>query len=423
MPTARDLSQWLDYQSGLNPRGIDLGLERIGQVWQRLGAPDLARVVVSIGGTNGKGSCAAMTDAIARRAGYRSGVFTSPHLLRYNERIRIDGDEATDQALCDAFETIEQARGDIPLTYFEFGTLAAFLLFAQATLDLAILEVGLGGRLDAVNLIDADAVLITGVDLDHQDWLGDDIEAIAFEKAGIFRAGRPAIYAGAQAPESLVRHAGAIGARLQRAGRDFDAIPDEQGWRWQGPGGQRHGLPLPALRGRHQLTNAAGVLALFAALDGQLPVDQRAVREGLLAAHQPGRFEVIPGSPTWVLDVAHNPQASRALADNLSTLRPGGRVHAVIAMLEDKDVAAVQAALSPSVDGWFLAGLDVPRGLSGLSLMQRFPGGSDVRGVFGDVGEALAAARRDSTPEDLVLVFGSFYTVAAARQWLDGTDD
>jgi len=416
----RNLEQWLAYQSSLNPQDIELGLARIGRVWARLGAPALARVVVSIAGTNGKGSSAAMLDAIARQAGYRTGLFTSPHLLRYNERIRIDGEVATDQALCQIFTDIEQARGDIPLTYFEFGTLAAFLLFARAELDLAILEVGLGGRLDAVNLIDADAALVTGVALDHQDWLGDDIEDIAYEKAGIFRSGRPAVYASAEAPSRLRRHAAAIGADLQLAGADFSVLENGQTWDWQGRRTRRGGLPLPTLRGRHQLDNAAGVLALLDTLADVLPVDQKAVREGLLGARQHGRFELIPGEPTWVLDVAHNPQAAASLATNLADLKQQGRLLAVIAMLGDKDVATVQKSLSDQVDDWFLAGLDEPRGLSGMALLQRLADDTAVRGVHESVPEALAAARSSAASTDVILVFGSFHTVAAAQRWLAG---
>lgn len=420
MSQPRNLEQWLAYQSSLNPQDIELGLARIGRVWARLGAPALARVVVSIAGTNGKGSSAAMLDAIGRQAGYRTGLFTSPHLLRYNERIRIDGEVATDQALCQIFTDIEQARGDIPLTYFEFGTLAAFLLFARAELDLAILEVGLGGRLDAVNLIDADAALVTGVALDHQDWLGDDIEDIAYEKAGIFRGGRPAVYASAEAPSRLRRHAAAIGADLQLAGADFSVLENGQTWDWQGRRTRRGGLPLPTLRGRHQLDNAAGVLALLDTLADVLPVDQKAVREGLLGARQHGRFELIPGEPTWVLDVAHNPQAAASLATNLADLKQQGRLLAVFAMLGDKDVATVQKSLSDQVDDWFLAGLDEPRGLSGMALLQRLADDTAVRGVHESVPEALAAARSSAASTDVILVFGSFHTVAAAQRWLAG---
>ncbi|MGB5568249.1 MAG: Mur ligase family protein, partial [Sedimenticolaceae bacterium] len=272
------LAGWLDWQAGLNPRTIDLGLDRVRLVWQRLGSPTLDAAVITIAGTNGKGSSVAFAESILQAAGYRTGCYTSPHLLRYNERIRVDQEPVGDAAICAAFERIDQVRADLPLTYFEFGTLAALLIFAQAGLDAIVLEVGLGGRLDAVNLIDPDVALITGIGLDHQDWLGSDLESIGSEKAGIMRAGRPAVYSARTPPDSIRTRASAIGARLLVAGEDFKILRRAEGWDLLIGDTARHALPIPGMRGRVQIDNAGGVLVALECLSGQLPVDQRAVR-------------------------------------------------------------------------------------------------------------------------------------------------
>ena len=325
------LADWLAYLEELHPQAIALGLERVLRVARNLGIAT-GFPIITVGGTNGKGSCCAMLEAILRQAGYRTGCYTSPHLVRYNERVRIDSLEVADDVLCRAFEKIEGARNDITLTYFEFGTLAAMLAFIEAGVDVAILEVGLGGRLDAVNIFDADCALIASVDLDHQDYLGDTREAIGFEKAGILRSGRPAVCADAEPPDSLVNHAREIGADLMVIDRDFGFVAEPQQWRYWGPGGKRHGLPHPALRGAFQLGNAAGCVTALDSLRARLPVTAQDLRSGLLHAEVAGRFQVLPGRPMVILDVAHNPHAARALAANLASMPAGGRVLAVFAM-------------------------------------------------------------------------------------------
>lgn len=419
--TQRTLADWLAWQEQLNPKGIDLGLERVSKVWAALGAPAVAGTVITVGGTNGKGSVLAYTDAMLRAAGYRVGTYTSPHLQRYNERIHIDGAEASDADICAAFEAIDAARGDIPLTYFEFGTLAALWLCSRAGLDAAILEVGLGGRLDAVNLVDADLAIVTSVDIDHQDWLGDDREVIGYEKAGIYRAGRPAICGDRQPPQRLVEHAAAIGAGLRRYGPDFRAQRSESGWDFIARAGSRYGLPLPAMRGPHQLDNAATALAGLAAVADRLPVDQRAVRQGLLQTQVPGRMEVIPGDPLWLLDVGHNPHAARALASTLADQFVPGRTYAVLAMLGDKDAAGVVAALQGRVEQWLLAGLEGPRAMSAAQLRGRLPVELTAE-EWPDVPAALARAAELAGAGDRVLVIGSFLTVGQARDWLATRD-
>lgn len=420
---ARNLAQWLDYQSSVHPKNIELGLERVSAVWQAIAAPQVAPVVVTVAGTNGKGSSLAMLAAMAAAAGYRVGVYTSPHLIRYNERIRIDGQALDDAALCALFERIEQARGEIPLTYFEYGTLAALLACADAKVDLAVLEVGLGGRLDAVNIIDADVALITGIGLDHTDWLGDDLAQIGREKAGIMRAGKPAIVAMPDAPDSVREHAQNLRADLRWAGRDFSHQREAQHWDWKGVNTQRHGLPMPAMRGNIQLQNAAGVLAVFEALEDQLPIDQRAVRCGLLDAQLPGRFQVEQRTCRWVLDVAHNPQAARHLSQQLGEVFVSGEVHAVVGMLSDKALSETLAVLGPRVDHWHLLDLsDQARGASAEALASAVPEGAKVSLTAGPLhetlGETLHALEAQTQADDLVLVFGSFVTVGAVLEWM-----
>ena len=416
----RNLAEWLDWQSGLNPKSIDLGLERVGRVWQALGAPPPAAQVISVAGTNGKGSSVALLEAILLNAGYRVGCFTSPHLQRYNERIRIDGREASDAQICEAFERIEQARGEIPLTYFEFGTLAALLLFSDQALDVAVLEVGLGGRLDAVNLIDADVALITAIGLDHMDWLGDSLEAIGREKAGIMRAGRPAVFGAPQMPQSIAEVAGELGAQLLRAGEDFSYRKSGQGWEWLGRAGRRNGLPLPGMRGDIQLQNAAAALQVLECLQDALPVDQRAVRAGLLSARVAGRFEVHQRRCRWVLDVAHNPQAATELLKQLGDLFVPGRVHAVVGMLRDKALEDVLTLFADKVEQWHLLDLSAEhRGASAVELQDALP---DEHAQQAELCESVPACLQkldaDTSGDDLVLVFGSFLTVAAVQGWM-----
>lgn len=412
------LAQWLARLERQHPVAIDLGLERVREVAARMALPRPTREVITVGGTNGKGSTVAFLEAMARAAGLRTGAYTSPHVLRYNERVRIDGVEAGDAALVAAFEAIEAARGDTSLTYFEAGTLAALLLFADAALDLAILEVGLGGRLDATNIVDADAAIITTVDLDHQDWLGSDIEAIGREKAGIARAFRPLVLGDDDPPASVLRHAYAIGAQSWRIGCDFFAEPvDASHWRWRQVGEELL-LPLPALDAPVQLRNAACAIAALRALD--LPIPPKAIAEGLRTAALPGRLQRFERyGVQLVLDVGHNPQAARALREWLAT-RPHGRVHAVLAALADKDAAGVAAALADAVDGWHLAGIGDAgvRSQSAEALAARLPGGLAILGRHADVAGALEAALAGARPGDTVLVFGSFHTVADALRAL-----
>jgi len=410
------LAGWLAHLEQLHPKTIDLGLERVSEVRSRLGlTPSFP--VISVAGTNGKGSTCAMLEAVLHAAGYRVGLYTSPHLLRYNERVRIDGAEASDEALCRAFAAVEQARGEIALTYFEFGTLAAVWLFVHAGLDAAILEVGLGGRLDAVNAFEADCAAVTSVDFDHMDYLGDSREQIGYEKAGIFRAGRPAICGEFEVPYSVKDHAEKIGADLRLIGRDFgyDGIEPQQ-WRFSSRDGLRLTLPHPALRGAFQLGNAAVCLAVLEQLKERLPVAPDDIRRGLLEVAVPGRFQVLPGRPQKILDVAHNPHAARALAANLRAMPPVGRNIAVFAMLRDKDIAGVVRAIKDQVDLWLLAGIGGPRGASADELMRVLDelGLAARAQAFPTVAEAYRHACDKATDDDKIVFFGSFYTVAEA---------
>jgi dihydrofolate synthase/folylpolyglutamate synthase len=414
------LAAWLSWQETLHPSEIELGLERVAAVLRRLHPAPPPFVVITVGGTNGKGSTVALLEAMLRAGGYRVGAYTSPHLLRYNERIRLDGTDADDAALCAAFERIDQARGDISLTYFEFGTLAALDIFWRGGVDVAILEVGMGGRLDAVNVLDADVALVTTVDIDHAQWLGTTCEEIGFEKAGIYRSGRPAIYGSRTAPQSVLVHAATIGAQLYRYGKDFGATPEGEGWLWWWDGRERHALPLPALRGHSQLQNAAGVLMALDTVAERLPLNQSQVRAGLLAVRLPGRFQIVPGEVTRILDVAHNPQAAAELAANLAAMPCTGRTLAVVGMLADKDMAGALAKLHHVVDQWYPGGLNVVRGATTAQLTQSLA----VAGVptnhitaSPDVATALVQVQEAAQPGDRIIVFGSFYTVAEALAW------
>ena len=409
----RTLPQWLEYQLSVHPRDIALGLDRVADVSRRLGLGRPGRHVITVAGTNGKGSTVAFIEAIARAAGLRVGAFTSPHLLRYNERIRLDGQDASDDALVAAFERIEAARGEVPLTYFEFGTLAALLLMEEAALDLAILEVGLGGRLDAVNIVDPDVAVITTVDLDHQDYLGTDREAIGAEKAGILRAGRPCVLAERDPPSSVLRRAYALGAFAIRGHSDYLVDELDEGWRWREPGYEVD-LPEPGMEAPAQRGNAAAAIAALRALD--LPLPDQALRDGVRSARVPGRLQRLPGSPERVLDVAHNPQGARQLGDWLSS-HPQATV-AVFSALGDKDIAGIVLPVAPHVLAWHLGPITDAgaRGLDVQTLLQR------VRAALPDaalhahpsLAQALAAAASEAGPAGRVLVYGSFHTVAEA---------
>lgn len=406
------LADWLSHLETLHPKTIALGLERVAQVKQRLDLePDFPVIVV--GGTNGKGSVCAMLESILHAAGYKVGCYTSPHLLRYNERVRIAKQEVGDAELCASFGAIEQARGDTELTYFEFGTLAAMQCFIAHKVDVAILEVGLGGRLDAVNVFDADVAIVTSVDIDHTDYLGGTREQIAFEKAGIFRTGKVAICADSDVPPVLREHAQRIEAELWCIGDEFGLRAHQGQWDYFGKDGGRSALPYPALRGAFQLQNASAVLATLDVLKTELPVSMSAVRRGLIEVELAGRFQFIPGKPQWILDVAHNPHAARSLAQNLANLPPA-KTYAVLAMLKDKDMAGVVRALDAQIDVWLVAGIDVPRGADSGELTQVILG-LPVRGEVIDcnsIENALNEASNRAGENDRIAALGSFYTVA-----------
>lgn len=410
----RNLAEWLSWQERLHPRDIALGLERVAAVAARLGLTERPPPTLTIGGTNGKGSSAHLAASIYRNAGYRVGLYTSPHLLDYNERIRIDDAVAGDAALCSAFEAIEAARGDIALTYFEFGTLAALWLFREAEVQVQVLEVGLGGRLDAVNLLDADVALVTSIGLDHQDWLGDTRAAIAREKAGIFRRGRAAIVAEPDPPDSLIAAAADCGAHLQLRGRDFDLDAHAGDWTWRGEGVELQALPLPGLSGVAQLNNAAGVLAAVQALKDRCPVPETAIRDALPRLAVPGRCEQ---RGRFVFDVAHNAEAAQVLAQWLAAHPVAGPTVLLLGMLADKPHAAVLAALRAACDALVLVSTEGPRGLDARVLGQKFP--ADVTSRCCDnMQTALEQARQLAGSDGRIVITGSFLTVAAAMNEL-----
>jgi dihydrofolate synthase/folylpolyglutamate synthase len=407
----RTLAGWLEYIERQHPQPIAMGLDRVAQVHAAM-KTSFACPVITVGGTNGKGSTCAMLEAILQAAGYRTGLYSSPHLIRYNERVRVAGEEVDDGALVEAFEAVEAARGNVPLTYFEFGTLAAFHVFSNRRVEALILEIGLGGRLDAVNVIDADCALLTSVGIDHVEFLGHTREAIGREKAGIFRAGQPAIVAEPDPPASVLD----TGARLLRIGHDFGYVNQGSQWSWWGPSGKRGGLAHPALRGATQLRNASAALAALDALREHLPVAMQDVRRGLAEVTLPGRFQVLPGSPQVILDVAHNPEAASVLAANLADSRFSPQTIAVFGMLKDKDIVGVVREVAPRIDRWHLASLPGPRGagasfLSGLFSELKI---STPVAMHETVADALSAARSEAGENDKIVVFGSFLTVAGA---------
>lgn len=411
----RRLDDWLAWQETAHPVKIDLSLDRVRQVLARL-APRLAGVpVITVAGTNGKGSTVAFLDAIYRAAGYRTGVYTSPHLLRYNERVRVAGQDADDDALCAAFERIDGARGEVSLTYFEWGTLAALDVFARAGCELLILEVGLGGRLDAVNAVDADVAILTSVDLDHQQFLGNTRDAIGAEKAAIARPGRPLVVTDPDPPASVLEHAARCGARLWRCGIDYAATASgSDAWTWT-CGDARLALPRPGLAGAVQLRNAASAVLAARLLAPRLPVDDAALARGVAQAVIAARFERRGRDPEWVLDVAHNPQAARNLADNLRAHPLSGRTFAVVGMLADKDISGVLAPLTALIDGWHVVSLDGPRGARAQQLATQLSAlGVSALHRHDDVVAACRVARQAAGAGGRVLVFGSFHTVEQA---------
>lgn len=410
-----DLAGWLEYVERQHPKTIALGLERVAQVRDRLGFPKLATTFI-VAGTNGKGSTCAMLESILLAAGYRTGLYTSPHLVRYNERVRVAGEPVDDATLVEGFARVEAARGAVLLTYFEFGTLAAMTTFADSSLDALILEVGMGGRLDAVNAFDPHAAILTSVDLDHMEYLGDTREQIGWEKAHVFRAGRPAIVGDPAPPESVLRHAREIGADLQVQGRDFGYEGDSQQWLYWGRAGRRSGLPYPALRGANQLLNASSAIAALESLRDRLPVGAQDIRNGLARVELPGRFQVLPGRPTVILDVAHNPHAAAVLADNLDNMGFYPVTHAVFGMLRDKDIGGVIDKLGDRIDHWHLAPTPGPRGCDTASIAALLrERGRDSRASiseYPDLSAAYDGARCRAGADDRILAFGSFLTVA-----------
>lgn len=419
LPTTLD--EWLAHVERLHHRPIDLTLDRVRAVAAPLDLRFECPVFI-VGGTNGKGSTCAMLDAILRAAGYRTGLYTKPHLVHFNERAQIDGATASDADLLPHFVAVEQARQGESLTYFEFTTLAILRLFSQAKLDAAVLEIGLGGRFDAVNIIDADCAILTSIDLDHMDYLGPTREHIGFEKAHIYRAGRPAICSDPQPPQAVIEVAGQMGADLWRFGRDFNYSGDRQQWAYGGRAQRRAGLPYPALRGANQLLNASAALAALEALADRLPVSQQAVRQGLLTVEIPGRFQVLPGRPVVILDVAHNPHAAAVLAQNLDAQGFFPVTHAVFGMLGDKDIGGVIARLAGRIDHWHVASTPGPRGTSGERLAELLRMAGAGQGpdksitVHASLDDAFLAAEAAAEADARILVFGSFTTVAAVMR-------
>lgn len=408
------LKGWLDWQESLHPLTIDLGLERAADVFSKLNPDYLKPVTVTVAGTNGKGSCVAYLEAIYRAQGYRVGAYTSPHILKYNERIKIDGQPVDDEAICAAFTRIEAVRGDVTLSYFEFGTLAALDLFARSKVDVQLLEVGLGGRLDAVNIIDPDVSLISSIGIDHTDWLGPTREAIGREKAGIFRAATPAVVGDPDPPFSIFQTAESKKARLYCIGRDFWYGKYGPKWNWSAGRQQCLHLPEPALKGEHQYRNASSVLLAVSLLQDRLPVSDASIRAGLAATRLSGRFQLIDGDIPILLDVGHNPQAVGTLAEYLHDRFPGRRIHAIFSMMKDKDIAGVLEIMNPFVHDWFFAPLANPRSVTEPVIREIFLKNSISRLSFGfkDFSAAFAAARQHSRKGDLLLVFGSFLLVS-----------
>ncbi|WP_354415604.1 bifunctional tetrahydrofolate synthase/dihydrofolate synthase [Variovorax atrisoli] len=420
MPASMEtLNDWLERAERLHPKNIELGLERAKEMAQRIGLR-FGCPVITVAGTNGKGSTCAMLESILMHAGYRTAVFTSPHLVHFEERLRLRGEAVDASKLIASFEVVEKARGDMALTYFEFTTLGILHCMTEEKPDVAILEVGLGGRLDAVNIVDTDCAVITSIDLDHMEYLGPDRESIGFEKAGIMRPGKPAIVSDPVPPQSVVDHANAIGADLWRFGSDFNFSGDKQQWGWSGRGRRYSGLAYPALRGANQLINAAGVLAALEALRPQLPITAQAVRNGLAMVELPGRFQIVPGEPALVLDVAHNAHAVAALAENLDAMGFYPTTHGVFGVMADKDLAPILARIGPLIDRWYFTDLPTPRAAKAADLLAAWQAQNTRTDASASVHagpmEALRAAIGQAGPADRIVVFGSFFTVGGVLE-------
>jgi dihydrofolate synthase/folylpolyglutamate synthase len=416
------LQDWLDWQETLHPSEIELGLERVAQVWNRLNPERLSSIVITIAGTNGKGSSAAILESILLAAGHTVGCYTSPHLLNYNERIRVSGQQASDQAICDAFTRVDSAREDTTLTYFEFGTLAALDIFAQEHLDIIILEVGLGGRLDAVNIIDPDVSLITTIDIDHTNWLGDTRDEIALEKAGILRPGRPAVFGGKNPPQALLDKARELGVVLSIAGEDFSYSRAEQNWSWEGRETSYKQLPEPQLKGRFILQNCSAVLMALELLGGRLELSEDSVARGVETVAILGRFQVIPGDITLIFDVAHNPEAAAELAANLAAIQGEGRNLGIFSALADKDIGRMIEPLVGLIDLWYIGELDSNR----AATLDQIHSSITASGVAPSnvishklLSQAQTKAMADAETHDKLVIFGSFLTVAEIMQHPD----
>lgn len=414
-----NLQDWLNHCERLHPKTIEMGLERVAQVAQAMGLR-FDCPVVTVAGTNGKGSTCAMLESVYRHAGYKTGLYTSPHLVYFQERCCINGQPVSEADLLAHFAKVEAFRGEITLSYFEFTSLALFSCLASAHLDVVILEVGLGGRLDAVNVIDTDCAVITSVDLDHMELLGPDRESIGAEKAGIMRAEKPVVISDPSPPDSLLKHAAGLHAEVWQVMKDVQFSGDNQQWTWRGRGRTYSGLAYPALRGANQLVNAAGVIAVMEAMRSQLPVTAQAIRAGLSTVTWPGRFQLLPGQPAIVLDVAHNPHAAAALAHNLDAMGFFPRTHAVVGAMADKDVAGLLRRLMPLVECWYFCDLPTPRAASAKDLkevLQTFkPPTTASASLHKGPSEAVHEALLAADPADRILVFGSFFTVGGVLQ-------
>lgn len=414
------LAEWLTWQEELHFTSIELGLDRCMEVARNMNLLNPDYAVISVAGTNGKGSSVSMLRSILGKAGYSIGSYTSPHLIRYNERICLNGTEVSDEHLCASFDRIDRARGDISLTYFEFGTLAAFDIFQRHNVDIAVLEVGLGGRLDAVNCLNADAALITAIDLDHQNWLGPDRNSIGREKAGIMRTGSPAICSDPNPPETVINYAGQLGTRLYIHGADYQSQSNDQSWSWRSGDVVYDKLPLPSIYNQQQITNAAGVLMALKALSNRFPVDVQAIRSGLQEFNLSGRFQIVPDKAQLILDVAHNRQAAALLVENLKKLPVKGKTHILIGMLKDKDHHAIFTEIAEIADYWHLVTLENPRGSDYKMLSMQLAEMQITENVncYNNVVDALNKIREQVEPQDRIVITGSFLTVGAAIKHL-----
>jgi len=408
------LRGWLDWQESLHPLKIDLELDRVARVYDALNPHGIKPLTITVAGTNGKGSCVAYLEAIYREQGYRVGAYTSPHILRYNERIKINGESVSDDLICDAFARIEAVRDNTSLSYFEFGTLAALDIFRRADLDIQLLEVGLGGRLDAVNIVDPDVSLIAAIGIDHVEWLGNTREAIGLEKAGIFRAAIPAIIGDPEPPESLAQTALEKKAQLYCIGEDFGYSKQSLVWDWYSGECRIGQLPEPALKGEHQYRNASSAILAVMKLSDRLPVTENSIRKGLQNVRLSGRFQLIEGKHPVLLDVGHNLQAVKTLVEYLNKNFSGKRIHAIFSMMKDKDIAGVLEIMNPVVYDWYFAPLTTYRAASESVMRDIFSRSPVSRAFFGFTGfaDAFAAANKQSEAGDLLLVFGSFFLVS-----------